>query len=196
MGTSFTTSETWPFRSAARLDYILVPKEVEVHNWFMAEELSHCSNTHYPVIVSFGFHHPKGSGAPQLSSQDNAAADPDCAFQYLSTLSGQSLHNHMDKYRDAWLSVAAKINGMGGAAVLPSQADLDTLWEVEVLSPAKEITHIAKEQQTWRPQAGNCKHHSGDHLCDHMQYMQNKLCSAVMHLYQWCTYLCDPPPPA
>ena len=194
MGASFATPEARPFGSAARLDYILVPKEVEVRDWFVAEELSHCSNTHYPVIASFGFRHPKGSGAPRLSSRDNAAADPDRAFQYLSTLSGQSLRQHMDKYKDAWLSVAAKIDGMGGAAALPSQTDLDALWEEEVLGPANAITRLAKEQQTRRPQAGNRKRRSGDHLCDRAQYVQNKLRSAVMRLYQWRAYLRDPPP--
>ena len=100
----------------------------------------------------------------------------------------------MDKYKDAWSSVAAKIDGMGGAAALPSQTDLDALWEEEVLGPANAITRLAKEQQTRRPQAGNRKRRSGDQLCDRAQYVQNKLRSAVMRLYQWRAYLRDPPP--
>ena len=46
MGASFTAPEARPFGSAARLDYALVPKEVEVCGWFVPEELSHCSSTH------------------------------------------------------------------------------------------------------------------------------------------------------
>ena len=181
-----------PYGSAARLDYILVPEAVEVRGWYVPEELSHCSNTHCPVIASVAFGHARGSGARRLASRDNAMADPDRAFQYLSTLSSASLRSHMSLYGSAWAAAAERINDMCARNSAPSQDDLDKLWAVEVLGPAAGIGKAAKEQHSQRPQAGVRKRWAGEVICDRAQYVQSRLRTAVMRLYQWRAYLRDP----
>ena len=182
-----------PYGSAARLDYVLVLEAVEVRGWYVPEELSHCSNMHCPVITSVAFGHAHGSGTCCLASHDNAMANPDQVFQYLSMLSSASLRSHMGLYGSAWAAVAKRINNMCMRSSALSQDDLDRLWAVKVLGPAAAIGKTAKEQHSQQPQAGVHKCQAGEVICNRAQYVQSRLRTAVMHLYQWHAYLRNPP---
>ena len=121
----FLLAEALPFSSCAHLDYVLVPCDSVVTQWHVPSALDHCSDTHSPVLAVIHYGHLKGSGAWCCAVQDNAALDPDWAFQYLSSLSGADLRKQMGECSGKWTQLVQELDGI--TERLP-QAEVDCLW--------------------------------------------------------------------
>ena len=141
-------TESLPYGSCARLDYVLVPQDSEVTWWHVPSVLDHCSDTHSPVLATIRYSHPKGSGARRCAARDNAASDPDRAFQYLGSLSGADLRRQMKDCSARWMRLVHEIDGI---TERPSQAEVDRLWTEGVLRPATELGERARKASASRP---------------------------------------------
>ena len=115
-------TKSLPFGSCARLDYVLVPQHSKVSQWHVPGDLNHCSNIHNPVLATIQYSHPKGSGARRCTARDNAAHDPDRAFQYLGSLSGADLCAQMGECSKRWVQLVRELDGITGQL---SQEEVD-----------------------------------------------------------------------
>ena len=141
-------AESSPFGSCARLDYVLVPRDSTVTHWHVPNDLDHCSDTHSPVLATIRYQHPKGSGARRCAARDNAADDPDRAFQFLGPLSGADLRKQMGECSARWAQLAQELDSV---TVCPSQTEMDRLWSEGVLQPAAELGERARTASRSRP---------------------------------------------
>ena len=179
-------TESLPFGSCARLDYVLVPQDSIVSQWHVPNDLDHCSDTHSPVLATIQYSHPKGSGARRCAARDNAAHDPDRAFQYLGSLSGADLRAQMGECSERWMQLVRELDGI---TEQPSQEEVDRLWTEGVLRPAVELGERARNASASRPSTALSSRRTGDKVLDRAIYVRNRLRTAIRRLYTWRAYL-------